>query len=418
MRTFFALIFVVLSGSAHAADQRIAVLELRGAVDGQVLRLMTDEVRGGVLDAVGDGEFMVMTRENMAVIAKDMGKDLSCLEGECEVETARNIGAAYVVSGEVISVAGTLNMVLKLHDTEQGALRSKRRISASNVQGLIDDAQSLAAALTRDGLRGGGSAVPTVSAVGETEIQTGATADYATLATQAAKAKAAREQGEAELAEQARIEAAAREAERRRLAELERRAAEALADERQRRFEVARDALLAKASSDFSAIKPLLEMNVTDETRPVLSAFLDEYEDASVRIDDAVLAVVVPGVEEVQEALGRPTALQRRELAEARSRQRKESVGVRLVMVGTILPIAGAITGIGAGLREEALADDVRSLKVDQSEWAQRQQSINKTYIVGYSLMASWVPLWLIGGSLLPDPATNTSVGVRIHRAW
>jgi hypothetical protein len=57
-------------------------------------------------------------------------------------------------------------------------------------------------------------------------------------------------------------------------------------------------------------------------------------------------------------------------------------------------------------------------MKVDQSEWAQRQQSINKTYIVGYSLMASWVPLWLIGGSLLPDPATNTSVGVRIHRAW
>ena len=53
---------LMLHSLAHAADQRIAVLELRGAADGQVLRLMTDEVRGGVLQAVGDGEFIVMTR--------------------------------------------------------------------------------------------------------------------------------------------------------------------------------------------------------------------------------------------------------------------------------------------------------------------------------------------------------------------
>lgn len=50
--------------------------------------------------------YAVMTRESMAMILKDMGLDAQCQEGECEVETARNIGADLVVSGELVRIQG------------------------------------------------------------------------------------------------------------------------------------------------------------------------------------------------------------------------------------------------------------------------------------------------------------------------
>ena len=165
--TIAVLVGMLCHSVAHAAGERIAVLELRGAVDATALRLMTDEVRGGVLDAVRGGDFIVMTRENMALIAKDMGKDLSCLEGECEVETGRNIGAAYVVSGEVVSVGGRLNLVLKLHETDQGALRSKRRAKAQGIDALVDAASALGRAVTQEGL----SLSPTAGAASAGPVQ-------------------------------------------------------------------------------------------------------------------------------------------------------------------------------------------------------------------------------------------------------
>ena len=171
---FFAALGVLLSPQAAAQSARIAVLELRGPVEADVLRLMTDEVRGGVLDATRGGDFIVMTRENMALIAKDMGKDLSCLEGECEVETGRNIGAAYVVSGEVVSVGGSLNLVLKLHETDQGALRSKRRAKAQGIDALVDTASALGRAVTQEGL----SLSPTSGSTSAGPVQASGTVSF------------------------------------------------------------------------------------------------------------------------------------------------------------------------------------------------------------------------------------------------
>ena len=154
---FFAALGVLFSPQAAAESARIAVLELRGPVEADVLRLMTDEVRGGVLDATRGGDFIVMTRENMAIIAKDMGLDLSCVEGACEVETGRNLNAAYVVSGEVVAVGGSMNLMLKFHETEEGALRAKQRTKADSVDALVDAASALARAVTQQGLGSQGS---------------------------------------------------------------------------------------------------------------------------------------------------------------------------------------------------------------------------------------------------------------------
>jgi hypothetical protein len=79
----------------------------------------------------------------------------------------------------------------------------------------------------------------------------------------------------------------------------------ALAADRQRRIEDAKEKLLAQAAQDFVAIQPLLADTPTEETRPVLEAFLTRYGSAKITVDREVEKVTVPGVDQVQRALGR-----------------------------------------------------------------------------------------------------------------
>ena len=56
----------------------------------------------------------------MMSILKEMGKGIEECTGECEVEIARNIGADYVVSGEVYLIEDQYILSLKMHDTQAG----------------------------------------------------------------------------------------------------------------------------------------------------------------------------------------------------------------------------------------------------------------------------------------------------------
>jgi hypothetical protein len=78
-----------------------------------------------------------MTRENMAAMLKEMGKP-DCSEGDCEVETARNIGADYVLSGEIARIEGTYVVVLKLHGCDDGRLLSTATARGRTQLDLID----------------------------------------------------------------------------------------------------------------------------------------------------------------------------------------------------------------------------------------------------------------------------------------
>ena len=113
-----------LPAAASPATRRIAVLEFQGrAVDDEARMTLSDAARAGVLDAARGRDLLVMTRENMAVLLKEMGK-VDCSEGDCEVETARNIGADYVLSGEIARIEGTYVVTLKLHKSDDGRLLS------------------------------------------------------------------------------------------------------------------------------------------------------------------------------------------------------------------------------------------------------------------------------------------------------
>lgn len=129
-----ALALLLATQAQAAPTARLAVLEFNGPNDMEifVLTKLSDEARGGALEVVRDRGYAVMTRESMAVILKDMGLDAQCQEGECEVETARNIGADLVVSGEVVRIQGRLFLTLKLHESKGGSLLATEAVEAKD----------------------------------------------------------------------------------------------------------------------------------------------------------------------------------------------------------------------------------------------------------------------------------------------
>jgi hypothetical protein len=166
----FVLTLFFLMAPALAADSpRVAVLELQGELPATSLALLSDKVRAGVLEATEGRDVVVMSRENMAVLAKDMGLELDCIEGACEVETGRNIGAAYVVSGSVSQMAGTWICTVKIHKTDTGALLATGDARAPDQLTLLDGVAPMVGGLTKKAFGGqfnaaaGGGAVSSVS---------------------------------------------------------------------------------------------------------------------------------------------------------------------------------------------------------------------------------------------------------------
>ena len=135
------LLFLLLffPSIAFATDYRIAILDFRavGVEDEALLSSLSDSVRTGLVKTIDTDEYLVMTRESTMQILKDMGKDASCMEGSCEVEVARNIGADYVVSGTVTLLSETYLVTLKLHNTKTNALLSSEQIENKDALTLV-----------------------------------------------------------------------------------------------------------------------------------------------------------------------------------------------------------------------------------------------------------------------------------------
>ena len=102
-----------------------AVPEFRVDVDTALLKL-SDRLDSGCSSTHKD-EHLIMTRENMLEILFDMGKDASCMEGQCEVEVGRNVGADLIVTGDILKMGSMYVLTLKLYDTTSGALLNSSR---------------------------------------------------------------------------------------------------------------------------------------------------------------------------------------------------------------------------------------------------------------------------------------------------
>ena len=130
--------------SRAAPAGKLAVLELRSLtpeLTADNARYFTDLVRSAALRVAPQVE--VMTRENLLVLLKSTGRDLSNCEGECEVDTGRRIGADSIISGELQKVGTRYKLSLRLHETAQGRLSGGTVASGRSIDEL-DDAVSKA----------------------------------------------------------------------------------------------------------------------------------------------------------------------------------------------------------------------------------------------------------------------------------
>ena len=137
---------------AASIAPRVAVLELRnklgpaerGAFDGSYL---TDLVRSGMLKAAPSLD--LMTRENVLVILQAQGKTIDECEGECEVDTARRLGADLVVSGDIVHFGTAVRISLRLHDVHSSRLLGASQASGVNADDLVQAIPAATAELAR-----------------------------------------------------------------------------------------------------------------------------------------------------------------------------------------------------------------------------------------------------------------------------
>ncbi len=135
-RLLLPLLLPLAAASAPETRKKIAVIELQNPANlsDQEVSYITDLARGAAL-RLPSAEYFVMTRENV-LEQLPPGVDLAACVGECEVETGRNVGADYVMSGEVIRFGESLRVSMKLHDTRDGALLGTERASGARVDVL------------------------------------------------------------------------------------------------------------------------------------------------------------------------------------------------------------------------------------------------------------------------------------------
>ena len=131
------VLFQVLVQVAMAEVKRIVVLEFhQSGMSPEVMFQLSDQSRMAIVKSLDHKQYSLMTRENMKVILSDMGKDVNCFEGTCEVDVARNVGADYVVSGTVAFIDEQFDITLKLHDSITGSIEAMETATVKTVSDL------------------------------------------------------------------------------------------------------------------------------------------------------------------------------------------------------------------------------------------------------------------------------------------
>ena len=135
------------SVQAQAAPKRLAVLEFQGeAIPIEHLQSLADAARSGAVKSGNRiGNIEVYTRENQALIIRDMG---ACEEeGICEVDTLQNIGADYGITGNVTQIEGTYICTLNLYDVSKGNVMDTAESQAQKLLALREDIQQKTATM-------------------------------------------------------------------------------------------------------------------------------------------------------------------------------------------------------------------------------------------------------------------------------
>ncbi|MGK0358892.1 MAG: hypothetical protein ACI9U2_001186 [Bradymonadia bacterium] len=148
MRILGVILTLVCGLCPAWAGPKVAVLEAIGPPNTSTARLMswTDAVRGVVLKTA-PAQYVVLTRSNIEAFLPP-GLDLADCEGECEITTARKIGAEYVVGVRVVAQGESWAITVGLHAAIDGRLlgQGRRIVSESGLDAGLRAATKAATA--------------------------------------------------------------------------------------------------------------------------------------------------------------------------------------------------------------------------------------------------------------------------------
>jgi hypothetical protein len=134
----FALVVTILPDiSVAVARDRVAILDFKVAKteEGEMAsttfeaQALTEALRASITEL---NLFLVMTKENMYELLEP-GVDLEDCIGKCEVETGRNMGAKYILTGVIGRLNGHYDLVIKLFNTKTGEFLSSKSVSGENI---------------------------------------------------------------------------------------------------------------------------------------------------------------------------------------------------------------------------------------------------------------------------------------------
>ena len=124
----------------HASAAFVAVLETMsasGVVTREEKMYLTDVLRSEAVKALpAEQNFTIMTRENIIAMLPP-GKTIEECEGECLVETGKNISADYVAQGRVGRFDGSLTITVELYETSTSKLIGSFSSKGDNI-GLLE----------------------------------------------------------------------------------------------------------------------------------------------------------------------------------------------------------------------------------------------------------------------------------------
>lgn len=142
------LLCLCVASAVQAGDKRLAVLELNAQrlspADKASFQApyFTDLFRQKAVQLLP--KLGVITRENLVTLLQSSGRDISQCEGTCAVDTARLIGADYVVAGDFSRVGPAVKLTLTLYDAKTGNVLAGTTAAGRNPEGLDESAQLVA----------------------------------------------------------------------------------------------------------------------------------------------------------------------------------------------------------------------------------------------------------------------------------
>ena len=127
-----------LATGAESA-KRLAVLELtnKAQLTNDEGYYLTDKVRDAASRVLASRGFLIMTQESIyELLPPGTNYEKVCNSSQCEVEVGRQLGADYIITGEILMFAGEFRANLKAHHSGSGAFLGAEVCEGQNLKDL------------------------------------------------------------------------------------------------------------------------------------------------------------------------------------------------------------------------------------------------------------------------------------------